>query len=93
MTAEETKRRIIEAAEKAIKQLIKVAEEDILKPGDEETPAIAADRLKNAAATKKLAIFDAFELLGRIELEKEMLKEVKNGDTGIGFAEKRAGKR
>ena len=32
---------------------------------------LAADRLKNAAATKKLAIFDAFEILKRIDLEAE----------------------
>jgi len=35
---------------------------------------VSADRLKNAAATKKLAIFDAFEILQRIEEEKEMLE-------------------
>ena len=31
--------------------------------------------LKNAAATKKLAIFDAFEILTRIEEEENMLEE------------------
>ncbi len=36
---------------------------------------MSADRLKNAAATKKLAIFDAFEILQRIQEEEEMLKE------------------
>jgi len=36
---------------------------------------VSADRLKNAAATKKLAIFDAFEILQRIQEEEEMLKE------------------
>ena len=36
---------------------------------------LAADRLKNAAATKKLAIFDAFEILTRIEQEKNILKD------------------
>ena len=35
---------------------------------------MSADRLKNAAATKKLAIFDAFEILQRIEQEEEMLE-------------------
>ena len=36
---------------------------------------LAADRLKNAAATKKLAIFDAFEILQRIENEREKLND------------------
>ena len=35
---------------------------------------ISADRLKNAAATKKLAIFDAFEILNRIQEEENLLK-------------------
>ena len=36
---------------------------------------IFPQRLKNAAATKKLAIFDAFEILNRIEEEKNMLED------------------
>ena len=31
---------------------------------------MAADRLKNAAATKKLAIFDAFDILNKIYSQK-----------------------
>ena len=38
-----------------------------------------ADRLKNAAATKKLAIFDAFEILNRIEAEKEAIESLEKG--------------
>ena len=34
---------------------------------------MTADRLKNAAATKKLAIFDAFEILKRLEEEEAIL--------------------
>ena len=52
---------------------------------------LAADRLKNAAATKKLAIFDAFEILTRVENEKNMLEA--SGDktnTFKGFAEGRS---
>jgi hypothetical protein len=73
-TTKDTILRVIKAAEKAVEELIKVAQEEIItgKPDDE----LAADRLKNAAATKKLAIFDAFEILQRIENEKEKL----NGD-------------
>ena len=48
------KQEIISAGEKAVKQLIKVAEEKIIT--DNPDSEIAADRLKNAAATKKLAI-------------------------------------
>ena len=35
---------------------------------------VSADRLKNAAATKKLAIFDAFEILNRIQEENNLLE-------------------
>ena len=35
---------------------------------------VSADRLKNAAATKKLAIFDAFEILNRIQEEENILE-------------------
>ena len=82
---------IIEAGRKAVRQLIKVAKEEIIKPDPEDE--LAADRLKNAAATKKLAIFDAFEILNRIDGEEESLKEldnVKQIDTKQGFAERRS---
>lgn len=69
MNIKETKLNIIQAGQKAVDELIKVAEEKILDGGDD----ISADRLKNAAATKKLAIFDAFEILNRIEEERRML--------------------
>ena len=63
MSTKETKKRIIQAGHKAVEELIKVAKEAIVESDDD----LAADRLKNAAATKKLAIFDAFEILNRIE--------------------------
>jgi len=50
--------------------LIKVAKEPIVDSGDD----VSADRLKNAAATKKLAIFDAFEILNRMEEEEQILE-------------------
>ncbi len=73
-----------------MEELIKVAEEAIVDSGDD----ITADRLKNAAATKKLAIFDAFEILQRIQDEEDLLnekpkKETKS-DSFKGFAEGRA---
>jgi ASC-1-like (ASCH) protein len=86
------KLKIIEAGHQAVEQLIKVAKEAIIKPEDESE--LSADRLKNAAATKKLAIFDAFEILNRIEAEREALdmldKGVNRTDTKQGFAERRS---
>jgi hypothetical protein len=84
------KERIIAAGRIAVDELIKVAQEDILKPGDDD---LAADRLKNAAATKKLAIFDALEILSRIDSEEEALglSETKTvADSKMGFAERRS---
>jgi hypothetical protein len=93
MTNRETKLRIISAGHKAVLELIKVAEEPILNI-DEMGGELAADKLKNAAATKKLAIFDAFEILNRIESEKESLDITEKGgsktDTKQGFAERRS---
>jgi|TARA_R110000803_G_scaffold35378_2_gene76521 ASC-1-like (ASCH) protein len=71
MNTKETKKNIILAGHKAVEELIKVAKEKIVDSDDD----ISADRLKNAAATKKLAIFDAFEILSRIELEEKMLED------------------
>ena len=89
------KLKIIEAGRKAVRELIKVAEEDIIKKNfDDESSELAADRLKNAAATKKLAIFDAFEILNRIEAEQESIDAMEKGsdkiDTKQGFAERRS---
>ena len=93
MTAKETKLKIIAAGHKAVLELIKVAEESILNP-DTDGDDLSADKLKNAAATKKLAIFDAFEILSRIESEKETLDIAENGgnriDSKQGFAERRS---
>ncbi len=81
---------IIRAGRKAVEELIKVAQEKIVDSGDD----ISADRLKNAAATKKLAIFDAFEILTRIQEEEDMLnhkpKEEVKEKTFKGFAEGRS---
>lgn len=92
MDSREIKIEIIRAAEKAVKELIKVAKESIIKEEfDDLSPDLAADRLKNAAASKKLAIFDAFEILSRIESEKSMLEEGDNNSGNMNsFAERRA---
>ena len=90
MNIKETKKNIIQAGHKAVEELIKVAKEAIVDSDDD----ISADRLKNAAATKKLAIFDAFEILSRIEEEENLLnekpKEAKEQRVFKGFAEGRS---
>ena len=90
MDIKETKQNIIQAGHKAVLELIKVAEEALLDNGDDD---LSADKLKNAAATKKLAIFDAFEILSRIQDETRMLEE-EDKDPTIktfkGFAEGRS---
>jgi hypothetical protein len=89
MNTKETRKNIIQAGRKAVDELIKVAKEPIVDTGED----VSADRLKNAAATKKLCIMDAFEILQRIEEEESILsgidkpKEVK---TFKGFAEGRS---
>jgi len=90
MNVKETKKNIIHAGHIAVEELIKVAKEAIVDSDDD----ISADRLKNAAATKKLAIFDAFEILNRIKEEEDMInekpkEEVKAKSFG-GFAERRS---
>ena len=90
MNTKEQKRNIIQAGYKAVDELIRVAEEAIVTGGEDD---VSADRLKNAAATKKLAIFDAFEILNRIEEEKAMLenKPVEKEEKSFkGFAERRS---
>tara|TARA_R110000803_G_scaffold36635_1_gene78732 strand:+ start:2103 stop:2309 length:207 start_codon:yes stop_codon:yes gene_type:complete len=67
-----------------------VAKEAIVDSGED----ITADRLKNAAATKKLAIFDAFEILNRIQEEENLLEgrepEDRKEKVFKGFAEGRS---
>ena len=89
MKIKETKLNIIQAGQIAVEELIKVAKEKIVDSEDD----ISADRLKNAAATKKLAIFDAFEILARLEAEDNIINEkpVKTQvESFKGFAEGRS---
>jgi len=87
--SKKTREDIIKAGEIAVKELIRVAKEEIITGNPEHE--LAADRLKNAAATKKLAVFDAFDILNRIEEERNVLDNVvvdKKDDSKKGFAEK-----
>lgn len=89
MNVKDTKKNIIQAGHKAVEELIKVAKEPIVDSDDD----ISADRLKNAAATKKLAIFDAFEILNRIQEEESLLENKpieKKEQSFKGFAERRS---
>ena len=90
MNVKEQKQNIIRAGYEAVKELIKVAKEPIVETDDD----VSADRLKNAAATKKLAIFDAFEILNRIQAEQDLLDGVVKEETQpksfSGFAERRS---
>ena len=90
MNSIETKKSIIAAGHEAIKELVKVAKEKIVDSEED----ISADRLKNAAATKKLCILDAFEILNRIQEEEDLLnekpKKVKEETAFKGFAEGRS---
>ena len=90
MNIKETKKNIIQAGQRAVEELVKVAKEPIVDSGDD----ITADRLKNAAATKKLAIFDAFEILSRIQEEENLLEgkdpKEKKEQVFKGFAEGRS---
>tara|TARA_R100001480_G_scaffold26474_3_gene36769 strand:- start:1674 stop:1946 length:273 start_codon:yes stop_codon:yes gene_type:complete len=89
MDIKKTKKNIILAGQRAVEELIKVAKEAIVDSDDD----ISADRLKNAAATKKLAIFDAFEILQRIQEEEAILNEKPRESkekTFKGFAEGRS---
>ncbi len=71
MNTKETKKKIIRAGQAAVEELIKVAKEKIVDSDDD----VSADRLKNAADNKKLAIMDAFEILQRIEEEEERIND------------------
>lgn len=86
------KRRIIDSGYKAVEELIKVAEEKIVTHMDDD---LSADKLKNAAQAKKLAIMDAFEILKRVEEESNIIEGVVTEKTTVkkGFAEQFAGKK
>jgi hypothetical protein len=85
----ELKKRIIDSGYRAVEELIKVAEEKIVTHAEDD---LSADKLKNAAQAKKLAIMDAFEILKRIEEEDNIIQGVVNNqvNTNRGFAESRA---
>lgn len=86
LSTQEYRKQIIAASKVAVTELIKVLREPII---DDSAEDISADRLKNAAAAKKLASFDAFEILSRIDTEEANLTVTTHGPSK-GFAENKA---
>jgi hypothetical protein len=84
--------RIIKAGERAVEELIKVLHSEIIT--DDPDKDITADKMKNAASAKKMALNDAFDILNRIELERDKLNgaETKQDDKIKTFAESRGRK-
>ena len=77
MEISKKKEKIIAAGFKAVDHLIKVAEENIITNSEED---LTADKLKNAAQAKKIAIMDAFDILDKINEEQAIL----DNETGDG---------
>tara|TARA_R110000772_G_scaffold98621_1_gene198142 strand:+ start:1534 stop:1854 length:321 start_codon:yes stop_codon:yes gene_type:complete len=84
-TIRELKEDLISAGKTAAGELVKVAKKTLTTEYKEDDE-LSLDKLKNAASAKKMAIFDAFEILARVELEQKNLDEEdktpknKNGD-------------
>lgn len=64
--------RILDAAELAVDELIKVLKEPIIRNAEED---ITADKMKNAASAKKLAFLDAMEILDKIQEIRDRVDE------------------
>ena len=108
-TSDEQREEIIAAARIAVDELIKVAREPILKAiikprkdkeGDlteEEAVSLGSDKQRVAAQAKKLSIFEAFDILARIDTEQSALDSAR-GRVGVdvtnrqGFAERNSNK-
>jgi hypothetical protein len=99
---------LIAAGYKSVAELIKVAEAPIIKGSKKAvagelmidfTDDLGVEKMKNAAAAKKLAIFDAYDILDKIKEKQDGLdsidgklveKEQKQKITSIPSAESRA---
>jgi hypothetical protein len=91
------KKRICKAGRTAVDELIKIAEEPLihsrLNADNTTEDGLAADKLVRAAQSKKLAIFDALEILNRVQLEELEIEALENGADVIApssFAERKA---
>lgn len=84
--------RILAAGEKAVEELITVLSSKILTAGGDDSD-LSADKMKNAAAAKRLAFEDALSINEQIEKERAkfdetLVPEITMGNKG--FAEGRA---
>lgn len=97
----ETRERVVKAAQVAVEELIKIAEEKIIiEDYQDDDAGLSADKLKVAAQAKKLAITDALELLAIVGSENETIareKKIKEEggeneqiNSSSGFAERYA---
>lgn len=84
-TTEQFKWEIIEASKIAVEQLVKVLKEDIITGTEDD---VSVDRLKSAVQTKKIAMFDALEMVTRIDIEQQNLNEGDSPKGNTGFAER-----
>ena len=87
-STQELREDILRAGKKAAAELIRVAESSILKKGETEFDLgedLAADKLKNAAAAKRLCIEDALAILDRVDMLQSELDAAKEGKTDAGF--------
>jgi hypothetical protein len=89
-----TRKRIIAAGEAAVEELIKIAKSKVFKVEEED---LSAEKIKSAAATKKMAIFDAFEILDRVNQERSSIESIELGQledisSKVGLAERRSRK-
>jgi hypothetical protein len=73
-TVRELKEDLISAGKTAAGELVKVARKTLTTEYKEDDE-LSLDKLKNAAAAKKMAIFDAFEILAKVEQEQKNLDE------------------
>jgi hypothetical protein len=95
----ELEEQLFDAAEKAVAELIKVAKATIIKPkGFDVNDEVAVDKMKNAAAAKKAAMFDAWDIIDKTRERKKLKegdpeeeeKQEKKKPTNVSFAESRA---
>tara|TARA_R110000868_G_scaffold191058_1_gene435208 strand:- start:498 stop:806 length:309 start_codon:yes stop_codon:yes gene_type:complete len=70
----EIKLQLIKAGKTAALELVKVANKTLVTDLSSEDD-LALDKLKNAAAAKKMAIFDAFDILDRIRKEEDNMED------------------
>lgn len=83
--------RIIQAGEKAVDELIKVLESAIITHGEDD---LSADKMRSAAAAKRLAFEDAIFIDNEIQKLKnsddKSEMEKKAAEIPVSFAESRA---